>query len=232
MNVSNIVVSIIYDTHNTAHSTVGFDTLALVVEVLSRRLCGTSEETTHHHSPGTERKRLYHMPDIADTTISDDWNAKPVGKLCDVVDGRSLGTTDGHDLLGDTDRAGTHSDTERICASCDEAGGLLASDDVASDNVELWVGLLDPADHVDLEHGVSLRRVKDDDVETSIDEKGQTLAVSRARSDSGGGVELLGVGTLGCEGEVLVFQEIGASQEGREATVAVDNGKLALFGVT
>lgn len=60
-----------------SHAAVDLDALALVVEVLSRRLSGSSEETAHHHSRSTEGDGLGNVPDVADTSVSDGGDAEP-----------------------------------------------------------------------------------------------------------------------------------------------------------
>lgn len=107
---------------------------------------------------------------------------------------------------------------------------MLAGDDVACNDLEVGKGLLDPVDHVDLEDRVSLRRVEDDDVEASVDEEAKTILVVGACADGGCGIELLALGVLASEGVILVLEEIGASEEGCEAALVVDDGEFALLG--
>jgi hypothetical protein len=214
------------------HTAVLLEALALVVEELSRRLGGTGEETTHHDGRRAERESLRDVTDVSDSTVSDDGDAELASELSDGEDGGTLGTTDSSDLLGDADRAGTHADTETVSASGDEGGGLLTADDVAGDDLEVRELLLDPLDHLDLEDGVSLRRVEDDNVETGVDEEAETLTVGGTGTDGGSAEELLRVGLLRGEGVVLVLEEVGTGEESNELTVLADKRKLALLRVT
>jgi hypothetical protein len=214
------------------HTSVGLDSLALVVEVVSGRLGRSSEESTHHDGAGTERERLGDVTDVSNTSVGPDGNSELPGKLGDTVDGGTLGSTDGHDLLGDTDGSGSHTDSETVSSSLDELGSLLSSDDVSGNDVNVGEGLLDPLDHLDLEGRVSLRRVDDDDVESGLDEKAESLSVGRSGSDGGTTVELLGRRLLAGERVVLVLEQVRSGDEGGEVSSGVDDGELTLSGVS
>ena len=183
-------------THQTAHASVGLDTLPLVPEVLSRGLRGACQQTTHHDRTSTERKGLHDVSDIRDTAVSDHRDTKLVREFRDGVHGGSLRATDRHNLLGDTNRAGAHAHAKTIRTSSNEARGLLAGDDIAGDDLELGVRLLDPPDHLDLEDRVALRGVEDDDVEAGFYEERETLAVRRTSTNCGSSVELLALRKL------------------------------------
>jgi len=83
--------------------------------------------------------------------------------------------------------------------------------------------------HVDLEDGVSLGGVEDDDVQPGFCEEGEALAIGGTRADCGGSVELLAVTPLRRQRVRLVFEEIGASEEGDEVTLGVDDGEFAFL---
>lgn len=93
------------------------------------------------------------------------------------------------------------------------------------------MSLLDVLDHLDLVHGVTLRRVKDDNVETGINELLETGLVLGAGTDGGGSDQLLGLGELGSEGVVQVLHQIGARDERDEVAGVVNDGELALLGL-
>ena len=59
-------------------------------------------------------------------------------------------------------------------------------DDVAGDDVEGRIGGFDVADHTDLEQGVTLAGIEDDDVEAGGDEFGETDFVVGAGADGRG----------------------------------------------
>jgi len=86
--------------------------------------------------------------------------------------------------------------------------------------------------HVDLEQGIALRRVKDDDIETCLDEEFEAISVARSCAHGSGGIELLAVGILAGEGVVLVFEEIRTGEEGGKTIIVIDNGKFPLLGGT
>lgn len=203
-----------------------------MVEVLSRRLGGSSEETTHHDGRSTQAESLGDVSNVADTTIGPGGNTEPLGKLRDGVDGSTLGSTDGHDLLSDADRSRTHTDSETVGTGSNEGRSLLSGDDVASNDVDVGESLLDPLDHLDLEGGVTLARVEDDDIKTSLDEESETVSVGGSGTDGGSAVKLLGRGLLGCERVVLVLEQIRSGEERDEVTLRVNEWELALSRIS
>lgn len=217
---------------NGAHATISLDELAFLRdEVLARRLSGTGEQTAHHNSGSTHGETLDNVANVLDTAVSDAGNAEASGELGDVVDGSGLGTTDGHDLLSDTGGAVTHTDTETVNASSDEVSGLLAGDDVTADNIQIRVGSLDVLDHLDLEHGVTLRRVNNNDIQTSLDQLLQSLTVLGTSTDRGGADELLRISTLGGVGVMQVLGQIGTRKKRNHIALLVNDGELALLGL-
>lgn len=215
------------------HSTVGLDKLTLAGdEGSSWGLGGTGQKTSHHDGGGTKSKTLDDVSDVLDSSIGHTWNTEAGSEGGDVVDGGSLWATDSHNLLGDTGGSRSHTDTESINTGSDQAGGLLAGNDVSADNLELWVSLLDVLDHLDLVHGVTLGRVQDDNVKTSINQLLETLLVLWAGTDGGSADELLGIWKLGGVWEVGVLGQIGAGDHGHEVEVLVNNWELSLFGLS
>lgn len=215
-----------------AHTTVSLDELALAGdEGGSWGFGGTGEETTHHDGGGTEGETLDDVANVLDTTVGHTWNAEAGSESGNLVDGSGLWATDSHNLLGDAGRAGAHTDTETVNAGGDEGGGLVTGNDVSADNLEIWEGGLDPLDHLDLVHGVTLGGVEDDDIKTGIDKLLQTDLVLWAGADSGGADELLGIWELGGVWEVEVLGQIGAGDHGDEVAGGIDDWELALLGL-
>lgn len=214
-----------------AHTAVLLESLALAVEELARSFAGTGKQAAHHNGRGTEGSGLGDVADVGDTTVSPDGNPELVGKLGNGVDGRSLRTTNSSDLLGNADGARAHANTEGVSASSDELSGLLAGDNIACNDLETREVGLDPLDHLNLEAAVALGGVKDNDVETGVDEELQALSVRLAGADGGSNNELLRVGLLASQRVVLVLKQIGSSEQGLEAALVVNDGKLALLGV-
>ena len=203
-----------------------------MVEIFARSLGSTRKHTAHHDGTRTKSKSLHDVSNVADTTVRNDGHTELVRKFRDVVHRGRLGTADSHNLLGNADRAGTHTDTEAVCARGNEACRLLARDDVASDDLKLRERLLDPLDHLNLVDRVALRRVEHDDVESSLDEEAQPLAVGGTSADCRGRIQLLRLGALRRERVVLVLEQVGAREEGRQAALRVDDRELALLRVT
>ena len=65
-----------------------------------------------------------------------------------------------------------------------EIFGLRRSDDVAPNDLNVGVVLLDVLDHVDLENGVALGGVEDNDVDTGLVEEADPLFVHLLGGDS------------------------------------------------
>jgi hypothetical protein len=214
------------------HTSVGLDELTLARDVrLTGRLGGTGKETSHHDGAGTKSETLDDVANVLDTTVSNAGNTEAGSERGDAVDGSSLRTADSHDLLGDAGRAGAHTDSETVNTSGDETSSLLAGDDVATNDIEAGVGLLDVLDHLDLVHGVTLGRVEDDNVETGINELLETGLVVGTGTNGGSGDQLLGLGELGGKRVVQVLHQIGARDERDEVAAVVDDGELALLGL-
>ena len=214
------------------HAAVSLDELTLTGDERGTgRLGGAGKETTHHDGGGTKSEALDDVANVLDTTIGDARNTEASGERGNVVDGSSLGTANSHDLLGNAGRARAHADTETVNASSDQSSSLLTSNDVSADDIEVRELLLDPLDHLDLVHGVTLRAVKDNNVEASIDELAETVLVLGTGADSSGADELLGILALGGKGEVKVLGKIGARDHGDKVAVLVNDGELALLGL-
>lgn len=169
------------------------------------------------------------MSNVLNTAIGDARNAKASRKSAHVVDGSGLRAAHGHDLLGDAGGTTAHADSETVNASGDEGSSLLSSHDVSSNDIEVGEFGLDPLDHLNLVHAVTLRRIQDDNVQTSIDQLLETELVLWAGANGSGAEELLAVGELGGKGEVLVLGQVGARDHRNEVQLRVHDGELALL---
>lgn len=214
-----------------SHTAVLLQALAIEVEVLTGGLSSTGKETAHHDARSTKGQGLGDVANVADTTISNDRDTVLGGELGNLVDGSTLGTTAGHDLLGDADRARAHTNTETVSTGSNQASSLLPDNNVSCNDIEVGEGGLDPLDHVDLEGGVTLGRVQDNNIQTSSDQESKTITVIGTGSDGGTAEQLLGLGGLGGQGEVLVLKQVRAGQERAELALGVDDGELALLGL-
>jgi hypothetical protein len=217
---------------DAAHASVSLDKLTLARDERSTgRLGGTSQETTHHDGRGTKGKTLDDVTNVLDTTVSDTRNAKASSESADTVDSSSLGTADSHNLLGDTGRTTTHTDSETINTSSDQRSSLLSGHDVSANDIDVRELLLNPLDHLDLVHTVTLGAVQDNDVETGLNELLETKLVLRASTNSSSTEELLAIGKLGGIREMLVLGQIGTRDHRNEVGVLVDDRELALLGL-
>lgn len=215
---------------NRAHATVRLDQLTLAGDKGSAgRLSGTSQQTTHHDSRGTKGQTLDNVANVLDTTIGNARNTEAGSKAADSVDGSSLRTADGHDLLGNAGRARAHTNTQTINTGSDKSGRLLAGDDVSANHVQVGVSGLDPLDHLNLVHAVALRAVKDNNIQTSINQLLQAVLVLGAGTNGSSANQLLVVGRLGGQREVLVLGQIRARDHRHQVALGVNNRQLALL---
>mmetsp|Transcript_34767 Transcript_34767/g.102199 ORF Transcript_34767/g.102199 Transcript_34767/m.102199 type:complete len:501 (+) Transcript_34767:323-1825(+) len=213
-----------------AHATVALQSDSVLVEVFAGSLVGTGKHGSHHNARGTARQSFGNVSRGLDAAIGHDGDAVLARELGNVVDGRSLGTADGANLLGGADGSDAHTDTEAIGTGLDEMKGLGGSNDVAADDIDAGVGLLEMLDDLQLVGGITLGGVDDDDVHAGLDEGRGTIAIFGPRSDGGADEELLGLFVFGGAGEVAVLLQIGPGDEGHELVVLVDDGELALLG--
>ncbi len=217
---------------NAAHATVRLDQLALSGnEGGTRRLGGAGKKTTHHNGRGAKRETLDNVANVLDATVGNARNAEASGKSADTVDGGSLGPADSHDLLGDASRSTAHANAEAVSAGGDESSSLLAGDDIAANDVKVGELGLAPLDHFDLVHAVALRAVKDGNVEASLNQALETELVLGASANGSSAEELLALGKLGGQGEVLVLGQVGTRNHGDEIQALVHNRQLALLGL-
>lgn len=217
---------------DAAHATVSLDQLALSGnEGGTRRLSGTGEETTHHDSGSAKGEALDNVADVLNTAIGNARNAEAGSESADTVNGSGLGATDSHDLLGDAGRTTAHTNSETVDTGRNEGGGLLAGDDVTTNDIKTRELGLAPLDHVNLVHAVALGAVKNDDIEAGVDKHLETDLVLGTSTDGSSAEELLAVGELGSQREVLVLGQVGAGDHGDQVLGRVDNGELALLGL-
>src|SRR5699024_1864318 len=112
-----------------------------------RRLGGTGKETTHHDGGGTHGKTLDDVADVLDTAIGNARNTEASSEVRNTADGKGLGTADSHDFLSNASTAAAHTNSQAIDTGSDQRSGLLASDNVTANNVDLREVLLGVLDH-------------------------------------------------------------------------------------
>jgi hypothetical protein len=169
------------------------------------------------------------VANILDTTVGNAGDTEASSEGADGVNTGSLGSADGHDLLGDASTATAHTDTQTIDTSGDERSSLLPSDHVSADHIKIRELLLDPLDHLNLVHAVTLAAVQDNDVEAGVYKLLQPDLVLGPSANGSSAKELLGVRKLGGEREVEVLGQIRARDHRDEVSLLVDDRKLALL---
>lgn len=214
---------------NGAHTAVLLQTHAVLEEIFTGSLLGTSKHGPHHHCRGTKSEGLDDVTSVADTTISNARNTILAGIGTHVVHSRGLGTAHGTHLLGSANRARAHANAETVHTGLNKVMSLKLGDDVATNDLKLRELLLDPSNHLDLVGGVTLGGVDDDNVDADLNELLHAEAVRGTGGNGGTDQEAL-VAVLGGVREGLILEEIGAGHEGDELAVLVNNGELGLLG--
>ena len=128
----------------------------------------------------TGRDGLGDVARIADAAIGDERDAGPLEGLGDVRDGRDLRHADTADDPRRADRARTDADLDAVDAGLDERPRRLGRGDVATDDLDVGVVLLDPGDLIEDTLRVAMRRIDDDDVDAGLDEGRGALIGGRA----------------------------------------------------
>ncbi len=138
---------------------------AILEKVLSRSLRGPRQKAAHHYRWGPEADGLHDVPDRLNPAVGDDRHAESSGVFRHLVHGCRLTSPDRHNLLRDTNGSAAHANAKSVNSGVDEVFGLRGRDDVAADNLHAGIVGLDIVDHLDLEDGVALARVQDDDID-------------------------------------------------------------------
>lgn len=105
-------------------------------KVLARCFCGSGQERAHHDGRSAESERLDDVTYRPDTTISNHRHPKPSRILCDPENCRSLGPTNCHHLLCDTNRTTPHSHSQCIRACVYEILGLGSGYNISSNDLQ------------------------------------------------------------------------------------------------
>jgi len=208
-----------------SHTTILLDTNTVNELVGSRSFLSTGKHRTHHNHGGAKGESFGDVSGVGDTSISPDRDAKLVSKGGDVVDCSGLRTADSTNFLCGANRSNTHTNTEAIASGGNEVGGLAARDDVTANDIKLGEVALDPLDHLQLVHGVTLRGVNNDEVNPGFNEGSHTLLVVRAGSDGSTNEELL-ISVLGGVREVAVLEKVLARHQSNKVALLVGDEKF------
>lgn len=111
-------------TGNPILTSILFQSHAIREKVLAGCFCGTRQKRAHHDGWSAESERLGNVTNGSDSAISNHRYTKSSRVLCDPEDSCSLGPTDCHHLLCDTNWTTSHSHAQCICARVYEVLGL------------------------------------------------------------------------------------------------------------
>ncbi|KAH3665718.1 hypothetical protein OGAPHI_003906 [Ogataea philodendri] len=180
----------------------------------------------------TSSNGLGDVSNVGNTSIGNTWNTKLIGELSHFVNCSTLRSTTGHHFLGDTDRSRTHTDSQTINTSSNQLGGLFSGDNITTNDLQVWEGALDPFDQVDLENGVTLGGVQNNNVQTSCNQLGQSLFISVKSTNSSTTEQLLALERFGSVREVQVLLQVGSGDHGNQVSFTVNNWKFTLLGLS
>src|SRR5438552_15827520 len=133
------------------------------------------------------------MSNILNTTICDTRDAKARRKLRDVINSGCLWAPYSHDFLSDPSTTAPHAHPEPVSGSRNKRSRLIAGNDVASNNIQIRVFVLDIANHFNLIYAVALATIQDHNIQPCIYQLLQSLFVVWPRANSGCADELLGM---------------------------------------
>ena len=193
---------------------------AILIVVFSGCLVRSRQKRAHHHTVGSQGERFDDVSDARYATVGDDRYIELSGILSDFVHGRGLSASDCHDFLRDAYRSTAHAHSECVRTGFDQVLRLTLCDDVAGDDLNVRVRLLDPFDHVDLIDGIALRRVEDNHIDTSLSETFDAFLVLFSCTH-GSTAEQLPVLIFRCQRIITILLQIRASDQRNEFTVGV-----------
>lgn len=155
----------------------------------------------------------------------------PAGEFRNGVHSSTLGPTNGHDLLGDANGTGAHTNPQTIGTGSDQLSSLFPSNDVTSNDVDLGISLFNPLNELDLVDGVTLGGVEDNNVKTSFSEKLEPVFVTGPSTNGSTAVELLALRNLAGVRIILVFEEVRPGDKRDEMALGVDDREFALLSL-
>src|SRR5690606_8176160 len=152
------------------HAAVGLVGTALEQFDLAGRLFGTGEHGAHHHYRGAGGNGLGQVTGEADATVGNQRDASVLQRGGHIGNGGYLRNTDSGNDAGGADGARADTNLDRIgtCSCQRQRGG--AGGDVATDHLNMGIGLLDPADAFDDTLGMAVGGSEGDHVYTGLAE--------------------------------------------------------------
>src|SRR5690606_18895747 len=132
-----------------AHAAIGLVRAPLVDLDLARRLVGAGEQTPDHHRVRAGRDGLGDVAREPDAAVGDDADVRARERLGHVRYRRELRDAHARDDAGGADRAGADADLDRVRAGLAQIARRVPGRDVAADDRQIRIVLLDPADAVE-----------------------------------------------------------------------------------
>src|SRR5688572_9674977 len=207
------------------HAAVELVGAALEEDRLAGALLGPGEEAADHDRLGAGRDHLRDVAGEADAAVSDDRDVATLDAADGGENGGQLWHADAGDDAGRTDRADAHADLDGVGPGLHEGARAVFRADVAGDDVELGVLLLDVADGVQDVSGVAVRGVDGEYVDARADQRLDARLAIRPDADRAADAEaaalvLAGIRVVGGLLDVL------HRDEAAEPHVVVDDEQL------
>src|SRR5690606_10610367 len=139
------------------------------------RLLRAGEQAADHRRVRAGDDGLRDIARIADAAVRDHGHARALQRFSDLGDGRDLRHTDARDDARRADRARPDADLDAVDSGLDERVRRLGRHDVARDELQARMVLLDRADALEHAARVAVRSVDDDDVDARVDEQRDAL---------------------------------------------------------
>ena len=206
-----------------AHAAVFFVAAALVDDRFARAFFRAGQEVAHHDDVAAGSDGFGHITGIFDAAVGDDGDTIALSDFSTFIDGCDLRYADTSDDTGRADGARADADFDSVDATFDEGFRSGARSDVAGDDREVRIHLLDFFQRIEDAQGMAVSRIDDDDVDFGSDEGIEAVRHIMGYADSSGDQEA----AITVFGRVRVFRSFFDILDGNEAlqvTFFIDKG--------
>ena len=130
-----------------AHAAVDLELTSLIYLGLARRFLAACEHAAHHHDAAARGDGLDDVAGVLDAAVGNDGNAELVRALAALKYRADLRHADAGHNAGGADGAGAYADLDAVRARLDERFRRLGSCNVAGNELDVGVLLLDESDN-------------------------------------------------------------------------------------
>src|SRR6478609_6236855 len=125
------------------------------------------------------------MSDTGNTTVGNNRYTGFFGIASRFINRCGLWTTTCHDFLSRTNGADTHSYAKSVNTGINQSFGLGNGYDVTANDLQISVFIFNVANHFQLVDGISLRRIQNNQIQSSVNKPVQTFTIFRAGTNGG-----------------------------------------------